>query len=82
MSFIFQNQLTLTPTYDQTAADGIMLETIQFYGYKNKPNSVIINGKKIDASSWTFDQDNKVLLIKTSLPLNQALTIRIKNFCF
>ena len=59
--------------YDSTVADGIMLETIHFYGVDIIPTAVTVDGT--ETTDFTADPDTGVVTVNLSVPMNSDFQV-------
>ncbi|RXG51050.1 Maltase-glucoamylase, intestinal [Armadillidium vulgare] len=76
-NFIYNlGELTLTIEYNAEAANAIVLNFINIYGYPVEPSEVYINGNLTESSNWIYNNQTRVLNFAVSLPLNEEFVVK------
>ncbi|RXG52002.1 Maltase-glucoamylase, intestinal [Armadillidium vulgare] len=75
-NFVYdQGELTLSIQYSAAAANQLVLNFINIYGYNDEPSEVYINGNLTESSNWVYNNQTGVLNFAASLPLNEEFVI-------
>lgn len=59
--------------------EGLVYDSVLFYGYPTEPFAVIVNNEVLEDTEWTYDVTTLVLNITISAPLGMTLLVQLAD---